>query len=130
MKRLIASLAVLAVLLVAGTAQAATDLGNGACEQTDGQIGVWDGTEAADEGCVTAEEYAARFSVDNLIEEGVLVDPVDNGDGTVTGTAWSGVPVTVKDDALDRPVAATPRLEPDAPTVREVLFPTARHFPI
>lgn len=73
--------------------------------------------------CVTQEEYAAIFSVDGLVNSGTFTDPVDNGDGTVTLTNIYTGSVTVLADPLERPVTATPELEPDAPTVREVLFP-------
>lgn len=74
--------------------------------------------------CFTAEEYTETFDVEGLVESGVFSDPVDNGDGTVTlFNITTGVNVTVKANPLDRPVAATPELEPEAPTVGEVLFP-------
>lgn len=77
---------------------------------------------------ITADEYTEIFSVDNLVAEGVLSNVVDNGDGTVTGLMadplWGTlVSVTLQANPLDRPVAATPSQEPNAPTVREVLFP-------
>jgi hypothetical protein len=73
-----------AVQPVAGT----IDLGDGRCQQTDGQQGAWNGTSSNDAGCLTEAEYAATFG----------------------------------EEALEEPVAATPELEPDAPTVREYLF--------
>jgi hypothetical protein len=100
----------LALLLTAGTALAEV------CTQTDGQVGFYNGTTADDAGCITEAEYAETFSVPGLIDSGVLTDVIDNGDGTVTGIIL-GAPVTLIGNPLERPLAATPRLEPDAPTV-------------
>jgi hypothetical protein len=91
------------------------------CVQSDGQEGWLNGTTADDAGCITEAEYETTFSVPGLVDAGVLTDVVDNGDGTVSGIIL-GAPVTLEADPLDRPVAATPSLEPDAPTVGEVLF--------
>lgn len=104
------------ILLNAATAQAFD------CIQADGQQGHLNGTTADDAGCITEAEYAELYSVGNLVDTGILTSVVDNGDGTVTAIAYGGT-VTLNADPLERPVAATPRLEPDAPTVREVLFP-------
>lgn len=71
-------------------AMAATDLGDGACQQTDGQTGLWNGTTADDDGCVTQAEYAAMYP---------------SADGS---------------DPLDRQVSVDVELEPEAPTVRQV----------
>lgn len=72
-----------------GVANAATDLGDGACQQTDGQTGLWNGTTADDEGCITQAEYQVAY-------------PTDDGS-----------------DPLDRQVSVDVELEPEAPTVRE-----------
>ena len=61
----------------------------------------------------------------NLTDIGVLISPVDNGNGTVTGTINGGT-VTLEADPLDRPVAANPT--ETSPTVREVLFPFEAGF--
>lgn len=87
-----------------------------------GQPGWLNGTTVDDAGCVTQAEYERLFSIPNLVDVGVLTGVVDNGDGTVTGSIL-GAPVTLEANPLDRPVAATPSLEPDAPTVGEVLYP-------
>lgn len=79
---------ILLSLLVALT-PLTVDLGDGACQQTDGQTGLWNGTTADDEGCITQAEYAALYPTD---------------DGT---------------DPLERQVSVNPDLEPEAPTVRE-----------
>ena len=97
------------------------------CTQLDGQQGWLNGTTADDEGCITQSEYEFIYSDENLEQTGVVTDITDNGDGTFSGLMadplWgTQTLVTVKNDPLDRPVAATPELEPDAPTVREVLF--------
>jgi hypothetical protein len=105
----------LAVLLFANRAQAYN------CTDS-GEPGWFNGTTADDTGCVTEAEYIEMFSIGNLTDSGVLVSPVDNGNGTVTGFILGGE-VTLNADPLSRPVAATPRLEPDAPTVGEVLYP-------
>lgn len=129
MRRVIVSVATLAIMLIATTAGAAIDLGGGRClDEGQNVEGVWGG-ELSDESCITEADYAAIFSVDNLVAEGVASDPVDNGDGTTTVNI-NGASVDLVSDPLDRPVAATPSVEPDAPTVREVLFGGQRHFPV
>lgn len=82
-----------------------------------GAPGWFNGTTNDDAGCITQAEYEVKYSIDNLEEAGVFVD---NGDGTVTFP--SGAVGVIENDPLERPVAATPSLEPDAPTVREVLW--------
>ena len=72
MKKL--ALALIASLAMSGTALAATDLGDGACQQTDGQTGLWNGTTADDDGCVTLAEYEAMYGDPEAIV--VSVDPV------------------------------------------------------
>ena len=76
-------------MVLALVSQAATDLGDGACQQTDGQTGLWNGTTADDDGCITQAEYAELY-------------PTDDGS-----------------DPLDRQVSVNVELEPEAPTVRE-----------
>ena len=71
MKKLLVSLALLALPL---TASAATDLGDGACQQTDGVTGLWNGTTADDDGCITLAEYEAMYGDPEVIT--VTVDPV------------------------------------------------------
>jgi len=85
-----------------------------------GQPGWFNGTTDDDAGCITEAEYVQLYSVENLIAEGILDVPVDMGDGTVVIVNPSSEIIA---DPLERPVAATPRLEPDAPTVGEILFP-------
>lgn len=89
MRKLLAVLMALTIWALAIPASATVDLGNGFCAQDDGAQGVWDGTTADDEGCVTEAEYVASFGV----------------------------------EALDLIVAVGPDPEPNAPTVRERLFP-------
>ena len=98
------------------------------CTQSDGQPGVFiNGQGTDDDRCLTADEYSEVFSVDNLIEAGVADRVVDNGDGTsVIVNPSAGLEA----DPLDRLVSANPSLEPDAPTVRRVLFSGARFFPV
>ena len=127
MRRLRLSLLVLAGLLIATSADAATDLGDGVCVQSDGQEGIW--TNGNGDGCLTAAEYQEMFSVDNLLDVGVLTEAADNGDGTMTVSyAVGGGTRSLVADPLERPVSSNPEWEPDAPTVREVLF--SRHYPI
>jgi hypothetical protein len=85
--------------------------------------GHYNGTTADDAGCITETDYAALYSLTALEEAGVFTV---NGDGTVTFP--SGAIGTIESDPFARPVAATPALEPDAPTVREVLFPFEANF--
>ena len=92
----------LALLMVFGGNT--VDLGGGVCEQTDGEIGMWNGTTGDDDGCVTPAEYAVMYSIDNLIAAGVVTDPIDNGDGTTTVTGL-GVRYSITTDAAFRSVA-------------------------
>jgi hypothetical protein len=116
-RKTLATMAALVIVALALPA-AATN-----CTQSDGQAGWLDGTTADDAGCITADEYDQLYSIDNLVDAGVLTDVVDNGDGTATVSyALGGTGILIA-DPFDRPVAATPELEPDAPTVRQVLFP-------
>ena len=50
---------ILALLLT--FSPAAIDLGDGACQQSDGQTGLWNGTTADDDGCVTLVEYEEMY---------------------------------------------------------------------
>lgn len=123
--RVVVLIAVVAfvALFFGARADATTDLLNGRCIQTDGQpgvMGVYAGVPT-DADCMTELEYEETFGIENLVSTGVLTGVVDNGDGTVTGSIGLAE-VTLEANPLDRPVAATPALEPDAPTVREVLF--------
>ena len=121
-RKTIQTITIAAVFALALPAFGATDLGNGRCiDEAQQAEGVWAG-ELSDESCLTAADYAELFSVDNLVNEGIASDPEDNGDGTTTATI-NGATVVLVSDPLDRPVAANPALEPDAPTVREVLYP-------
>ena len=45
----------------------AVDLGDGACQQTDGQTGLWNGTTADDDGCVTLAEYEEMYGAPEVI---------------------------------------------------------------
>ena len=45
----------------------AVDLGDGACQQSDGQTGLWNGTTADDDGCVTLAEYEAMYGDPEVI---------------------------------------------------------------
>ena len=114
--RLIRLLTATAILMALAVPAFASD-----CVQSDGQPGVQLVGVEGDAGCQTADEYAQVFSVDNLIAEGVLTGATDNGDGTTTAIV-NGETVTLVSDPLDRPVAATPTIEADAPSVREVLY--------
>ena len=116
------AVAVITILLLALPAHATEDLGDGRCRQDDGQVGVWNGTTADDDGCVTPAEYEQMFSAENLLAVGVIESYQVNEDGTTTIRYPSGITVDIVSNPLDRPVAATPALEPDAPTVRQVLF--------
>jgi hypothetical protein len=132
MKKLAASLLIAAVLGSAAPALATDDLGEGACRQTDGAIGLWNLTTADDAGCITADEYSFMFSAQNLKDAGVIVDYVVNDDGT-TDLIYEGVGpnVTVPSDPLDSKVEATPGTEPNAPTVRDIFAEAeARGVPI
>jgi len=107
--------ATLFILALSLNVDAATDLGDGKCYDEGAQAeGAWNGSTADDAGCITKAEYEAKFSLTSLEEAGVFVV---NGDGTVTFP--SGVVGEIIANPLDRPVAATPSLEPDAPTVAE-----------
>ena len=113
-----------AILVVAFAAPALAE----ACTQSDGQPGVFiNGQGSDDDRCLTADEYSVMFSVDSLIEAGVADRVVDNGDGTSVIVNPSA---DLEADPLDRVVSANPSLEPDAPTVRRVLFSGARFFPV
>lgn len=101
------------------TAYATEDLGNGGCRQEDGQLGVWNGTTADDDGCVTPAEYEIIFSAESLMEAGVIEGYTTHEDGTTTLHFSEGVSNTVATNPLDRLVAVNPELEPDAPTVGE-----------
>jgi hypothetical protein len=102
----------------------ATEFGpDGVCVQDDGQLGRGNGTTSDDAGCITESEYEALYNPPALVDAGVLEDFVENGDGTITGrVVTTGAFATMIWNPLDRPVAATSRLEPNAPTVREILF--------
>ena len=119
---LIALCAILfAFAVFAAGAEAAEDLGQGACVQTDGQTGLWDGTTADDAGCITPDEYQELFSLPNLVAAGWLSDFEELEDGIAVVTfAYNGDQTVVETDPLDRIVAANPELEPDAPSVRKV----------
>lgn len=93
------------------------DLGNGVCEQ-DGELGVFNGTTADAEGCVTPAEYAVMFSPDGLLESGVIVGYETVGEEAVLDFG-DGTTASVKVKALDRKLAAGPDPEPEAPTVQE-----------
>lgn len=64
------------VLMFAFPADAATDLGNGVCEDN-GVLGVWNGTTADDDGCVTVAEYDVMFpgQLDTSLSVGPVVEP-------------------------------------------------------
>ncbi len=91
-------------------------IGFGAPAAADECIGVLDA--AGD--CITAEGYAEMFSVEALLEAGVIVAYIDNGDGTVTVEYAVGGTGTIAADPLERVVSSS---GVDGPTVEEVLFP-------
>lgn len=98
------------------------------CIQSDGQTGVFiNGQGSDDDRCLTAAEYSEMFSVDALVAAGVADRIIDNGDGT---SAVVNPSTGLIEDPLDRIVSANPTLEPDAPTVREVLFGVGRFYPV
>lgn len=107
------------LILFGGVAYAAEDNGDGTCVQSDGQTGVWNGTTADDDGCITPAEYEVMYSAANLLEVGVIEGYTVNDDGTTTLHFDHGVSNTVATNPLDRIVAVNPELEPDALTVRE-----------
>jgi hypothetical protein len=120
MRKLIA----VAILVVAFPLTALAE----SCVQSDGQSGVFiNGQGSDDDRCLTADEYSVMFSIDSLVEAGVADRVVDNGDGTSVIVSPSA---DLEADPLDRLVSANPSLEPDAPTVRRVLFSGARFFPV
>lgn len=91
------------------------------CVEADGTPGVYINTvEGGDASCQTAAEYAAIFSIDNLIDAGVVNVEVDMGDGT---TVIVNPASELEANPLDRPVAANPSEFEDAPTVGEILYP-------
>lgn len=101
------------------------------CVQSDGQPGVFiNGQGTDDDRCLTADEYSALFSADGLLNAGVIVGSADNGDGTTTLDFGNGVVNTIPSDPLDQIVSANSELEPDAPTVREVLFAGQTYRPV
>lgn len=55
------------------------DYGNGHCLQTDGQVGVWNGTTADDEGCITESEYVEMYGTEAL-EQVVAANPAEEPD--------------------------------------------------
>ena len=111
---------VMLALMFTPRANAATDLGSGVCQQTDGQLGMWNGTTADDDGCVTDAEYEQLYSAANLVDAGVIDSYTDNGDGTTTLDFGGDVRSTVETNPLDRTIAVGPEPEPDAPTVRDI----------
>lgn len=120
--KILAYVAILTLIAwVSLPAQGATDLGNGVCEQTDGQQGLWNGTTADDDGCVTPAEYEQMYSAENLKDVGVIEDYTVNDDGTTLLEFGEGISNIVPTNPFDRVIAVNPELEPDAPTVREVL---------
>lgn len=95
------------------------------CVQSDGQPGVFYNNQGSDDDrCLTASEYQDMFSIDSLVEAGVVNQMVDMGDGTFVIVNPVEELVT---DPLDRPVAANPSEFDTAPTVREVLYPATAH---
>jgi len=118
-RTILLTLSIVVSLAMSTVAQAAEDNGDGTCVQSDGQVGVWNGTTADDDGCVTPAEYEAMFSAANLLVVGVIEGYTVHEDGTTTLYYSYGGNTTVATNPLDRIVAVNPALEPDAPTVRE-----------
>lgn len=105
--------ALLVVALMSMTLSATATEGNHCID--DGVHGV----TVADGSCLTEAEYAATFSVEALLEAGVITSYVDNGDGTATVQYAVGGSGVIAFDPLDRVVSSSG----DGPTVREVLYP-------
>lgn len=122
MRRMIVAATLAALMTVAAVPALAqevvvVDTGNGTCTQ-DGVPGFLSGS-VDDYGCITPAEYEVIFGIPNLIEVGVIDSAVLNDDGTATVEHSLGGSSVIEADPWERPVAATPSLEPDAPTVRE-----------
>jgi len=83
------------IMFLSVPAAATTDLGGGRCQQTDGITGIWDGSTADDDGCITRLEYAEMFSLENLLALGVIEGFVDHGNGVITVyyPSYGGPPV-------------------------------------
>lgn len=114
-------LAATTAVLVGSPAFAAVDYGDGTClDETSNTVGVWNGTTGDDAGCVTAAEYEASFSPPGLLAAGVISDYRMISDSeAIIRYAATGVEVVVAYSPMDRPLAATPTAEPNAPTVGE-----------
>lgn len=109
----------IATIMLVGLALPASAIEDQQCRDDDGALGVF----GAAGDCITPDEYAAMFSADALFEAGVIVAYIDNGDGTVTVEYAIGGTGVIAANPLDRVVSSDPALEPDAPTVGEVLYP-------
>lgn len=73
----------LALVLLFG----AVDLGDGACQQSDGQTGLWNGTTADDDGCVTLAEYEAMYGDPEVIV--VSVNPTLEPDAPTVAVVFT-----------------------------------------
>lgn len=101
------------------------------CVQSDGQPGVYvQGVGSPDDQCLTADEYTAAVSATALTDAGLIAGATDNGDGTTTLDFGNGAVNTIPSDPLDQIVSADAELEPEAPTVREVLFAGQMYRPV
>ena len=108
---------VIAAIMLMGLALPAAAIEDPQC-QDDGVVGVLDA--AGD--CITPQEYTEMFAADALVEAGAIDGYTDNGDGTLT-VDFGGYTGQLVANPLDRLVSANSELEPDAPTVGEVLYP-------
>lgn len=109
-------LAITALFALPALAGAATD---GTCWDDGAQTwGVYNGTTGDDAGCVTPAEYSAMFSPPGLLEAGVISDwwMVSDTEAVIV-YADTGIQVVVEFEPMDRPLAATPVLEPEAPAI-------------
>lgn len=67
-------------------AGAAADIGEGVCVQDDGAVGVWNGSTADDEGCITVAEYQVRFG-EKALDQVLAVGP-DPEPEAITVSEW------------------------------------------
>jgi len=92
MKRL-QLIVILVILVVPVPAGATVDAGGGVCVQTDGQVGLWNGSTADDAGCVTLAEYTATFGVE-VLDDQLVVGPDPEPDAPTVREYWDA---TTKD---------------------------------
>lgn len=61
-------------MITADQAEAAVDVGDGVCQEDDGEFGLWNGSTADDAGCVTFAEYTVQVGPE-VLDDQLVVGP-------------------------------------------------------